>query len=325
MKAGRGAVAAAFAAVYVIWGTTFLAGKVVVGVLPPFLVAGVRAVVAGGVLYGWARMRGASRPVGRELVWGVMAGLLLFGVGHGSLYWSLQRVPSGMAAVLDSTIPLWVVVFEGLRRSGPRPSAGVVGGVVLGFAGLVWLNLPSTGSGVAPGSAVVVLAGAAAWGLGSVWYGGVRRHGSAAVSAALPLLGGGTALLLVSALSGEAARVTGAALRPVPVLALGYLVVFGSLVAFSADTWLLGRVSATRVASHAYVNPLIALVVGAHLGGERLSGSMLAPIAVVVVGVVLVVAGGSLVKRVEGSAEGVVQGGPMVPLCMDANVCEEAS
>lgn len=292
MRKGMVVVVAAFVAIYVIWGTTYLAIKVVVGVLPPFLMSGVRSVVAGGVLYAWARWRGAAAP-GRALwLYGVVTGLLLFGIGHGTLFWAAQRVPSGMAAVLESTVLMWTAVFESMSRGGSRPSSGVVAGVLLGLGGLVWINLPSTDSGVPLLASAVLVTGAVTWALGSLWYRGERRPASGLLSAALPLLGGGAFLLVLSALVGEPGRLSADALQPIPLLALGYLIVPGSVIAFSAYTWLMGEVSPTRVASYGYVNPVIALFVGWLPGGERLAPGLLPPIAAVLLGVVLIVTSG---------------------------------
>lgn len=196
-------VLAAMAAIYFIWGSTFLGIKVVVASLPPLLTAGTRATVAGGSLYLWARTRGAPAPDARRWLMGAVAGFLLFGGGHGALFWASQRMPSGLAAVLDSTIPIWVVAIECLGPERRPVRARTVAGVALGFTGVAWLNLPGTRSGTVPLVSIVLLLGAASWALGTVWYRGARRPPSTPLSAALPLLTGGIILLMASTLAGE--------------------------------------------------------------------------------------------------------------------------
>jgi drug/metabolite transporter (DMT)-like permease len=275
--------------VYFIWGSTYLAIKVVVEFLPPFFVAGLRCVIAGTILYTWARLRGVAAPNGEELRRGLVAGLLLFLGAHGALYTAVQHVPSGLAAILFSTIPIWVAVFEGMGPAGRMPRRGTILGLALGLGGIVWLNVPSVGSATAPWYSALVLAGAASWAAGMVWYRGPRRPASEVLSSALPLLGGGGALLGLSALRGEVAAVAATGMDVTAMWCLAYLVVFGSLVTFSAYSWLLGRVSPTRVASYAYVNPVVALLLGWLLAGETVTPGMAPPVAVILLAVALVV------------------------------------
>jgi drug/metabolite transporter (DMT)-like permease len=292
MRAGRTLpLLAAFAAIYVIWGSTFLAIKVVVGYLPPLLMAGVRSLVAGVILLAWARLRGTPRPSPTQWRDGVAAGALMFLLGHGTLFWASQHMASGLAAVLESTAPIWIAAFDAASRSGSAPGLTTVTGLALGFGGVVWLNLPGTGADLAPVVSGVVLLGAAAWALASIWYRGARRPDSALQAAALPLVGGGALLLIVSAALGEPARVAPGAINTTTVLAMAYLIVFGSVVAFSAYLWLLKVVSAASVSSYAYVNPVVALLLGGLLGGESLAPGTLGPVGVILAAVVIIVAG----------------------------------
>lgn len=287
----RPAVLAAFAAIYFIWGSTYLGIRVVVGSLPPFLTAGTRATVAGAILYLWARHRGAQEPDRRQWLGGAVAGALLFGGGHGTLFWASRHVASGVAAVLESTIPIWVMLFSRLGPDRSFLDIRSAGGVVMGFAGIIWLNLPEGRSESLPGASLLVVAGAASWAWGTVWYRGDRRPRSASMAAAVPMLTGGLFLLSASLLAGEPARLSVAALSPKVLLALAYLILFGSLVAFSAYSWLLTRVSPTRVASYAYVNPVIALILGRFLGGEALTPETEGAVALILVAVILIVSG----------------------------------
>jgi drug/metabolite transporter (DMT)-like permease len=299
----------AFGAVYVIWGSTYLAIKVVVEALPPLFVAGLRCVIAGTILYAWARLRGVRAPTGQELRRGLAAGLLLFLGAHGALYTAIQHVPSGLAAILFATIPIWVALFVGAGPEGGPPQVGTILGLALGLAGIAWLNVPSVGSVPAPWFSVLVLAGAASWAAGMVWYRGPRRPPSEALSSALPLLGGGGALLALSAFRGELASVAATGMDATALWCLAYLVVFGSLVTFSAYTWLLGRVSPTRVASYAYVNPLVALFLGWLLAGEELTPGMIAPVVMILVSVALVVSSQTQFKETDDATPNLVREG----------------
>lgn len=289
---GPGRLFLAFAAIYFIWGSTFLAIKVVVESLPPLLIAGLRATVAGAVLYGFARIRGAPAPNSRHWLAGFCAGALFFLGGHGAIFWGSQYLPSGLVATLDATIPLWVVVFGSVGPTKRVPRRPVVAGVILGLAGMLWLHYPDLASGVVPRVQLIVLAGAASWALGTVWYHERRRPMSSLLSAALPMLTGGLLLLVMSTAIGEPSRASVDAVSARSLFSLGYLIVFGSLTAFSAYSWLLGRVQPTVVTSYAYVNPVVALFLGWLLAGEHISGAAVGPIITILASVILVVAGG---------------------------------
>ena len=277
----------ALAAVYVIWGSTYLAIRFAIETLPPFWMAGVRFLVSGLLLYGWARWRGAPRP--SRVHWGsaaLIGGLLLMG-GNGAVVWAEQRLDSGAAALLVSTVPLWMVLFEWLRKGGTRPTLGVVAGLALGFAGLVMLVKPGGGGFNGAGVAVLLL-GCMSWAWGSLRSRHVPLPESPILTTGMEMLAGGALLMVLGLLTGEAGRLdlAGASLKS--VLALGYLTTFGSLVGFTAYIWLLRVTSPALVSTYAYVNPVVAVLLGWAFAGEPLTAGMLVAAAVILTGVALI-------------------------------------
>ena len=288
----RLALAAAFAIVYVIWGSTFLAILFAIETLPPFLMASARFIVAGSLLYGWARLaNGAAAPTRAHWRGTAVVGVLLLLGGNGLLVWSEQRIPSGVAALLVGTVPCFMVLIDWLRPGGLRPTRLVVAGLLLGLLGLVWLVGPDTlmGGGRADivGATVVVL-GSFSWALGSIYSRHAATPASPFLATAMQMLAGGAALLVLSILLGEPWAFDAGSVSLRSALGLLYLVVFGSIVAFSAYIWLLRVSTPTRVSTYAYVNPVIAVLLGWALAGEALTARMAIAAAVIVSGVALI-------------------------------------
>jgi drug/metabolite transporter (DMT)-like permease len=283
------AVVAAFAAVYLIWGSTYLAIRFAIETLPPFLMAGTRFLVAGALLHAWGRFRGDPPPARAHLAPSLMLGALFLLVGNGGVVWAEQRVPSGLAALLVAVTPAWTVLFEWAHGAG-APSGRTLAGLAAGLAGVGLLVAPS-----GLGGARLDLTGAAAcllssfsWSLASVRSRALRLPSSPAIASSLQMLAGGGLLLLVGLVTGETSRVDLAATSARSVLAVVYLILFGSLVAFTAFTWLLRVSTPSRVATCAYVNPVVAVVLGWAFAGERLGLRTVAAAAAIVLGVVLI-------------------------------------
>ena len=288
----RFALLTAFAIVYVIWGSTFLAILFAIQTLPPFLMASARFLTAGSLLYAWSRLvNGAAAPNWANWRATAIVGVLLLLGGNGLLVWSEQRIPSGVAALLVGTVPCFMVLIDWLRPGGSRPTALVFAGLLLGLLGLAWLVGPDAllGGGRADLlGAIVVVLGSFSWALGSVYSRHAATPPSPFLSTAMQMLGGGAALLVLSVLLGEpwAFDASGVSLRS--ALGLLYLVLFGSIVAFSAYIWLLRVSTPTRVSTYAYVNPVIAVILGWALAGEALTTRMIIAAAVIVCGVALI-------------------------------------
>ena len=289
-KAGRGMVIAAFATVYVVWGSTYLAILYAIRSIPPLLMAGARFLIAGAILYTVMRLRGrAERPTRRNWMAAGLAGVAMLGMGNGGVTWAEQRIPSGVAALLVASMPLWMVIIEWAR--GRRPSLGTLAGVAVGTAGLALLVNPVAairGGSIDLLGVGVVLVGSFCWAAGSLYTRGAPLPKNVFLASAMEMLAAGTALVLVGLLGGEGARLDLARVDAGAIAALAYLSVFGSIVAFSAFAWLLGRCPPARVATYAYVNPVVAVLLGWAFADEPLSVRTFAAMAVIVAGVVIV-------------------------------------
>ncbi|HEY2905883.1 MAG TPA: EamA family transporter [Vicinamibacterales bacterium] len=274
----------AYAAIYLIWGSTFLAIRIAIATIPPILMMGIRCVSAGALLVAVAALRG-ERP--RWRAWGdaTVAGALMFGGPYAALAWSEQRLSSGMAALLVATLPFWLALIEWMR--GSRPSARALVGLTVGLFGVALL----VGGGLTMRSAAwpmaAIIIGELAWATGSV-VSQPRLPKSLLLNAGMPLAAGGALLLLFSLAVGESHRFDPHAVSGASLAALAYLTIFGSIVAFSAYMFLLGVAPASRVGTHAYVNPLIAVALGAGLAGERITASIGIAAVLIAAGVALV-------------------------------------
>jgi drug/metabolite transporter (DMT)-like permease len=259
----------AFAAIYFLWGATFLAIRVAVLEIPPFFTAGVRFLVAGAALYGFMRLSGQAPPAPAEWRSIAVIALCMFVVTYAAIFWAEQYVPSGITAVIEATLPLTTIALEVFvfRRQPFRWQ--MLGAVLLGFFAVAWLVLKGGAQTFAALPCLVILAGGTSWSLGAVLTRSLPLPRSLPLAAGAQMMLGGAALLALSQATGE--------LHPFPEIplraafALLYLIVGGSLLGFTAYSWLLARMPATRVASHAYVNPLVALVLGYYIGGEALT------------------------------------------------------
>jgi drug/metabolite transporter (DMT)-like permease len=287
-----GAVVLSFGLVYVLWGATFFAMRIGVESFPPLILAGMRHLAVGLVLYPLLRWRTGIRPTAGHWRTAAISGVLLLMVGNGGVCWAEQTVPSGIAALLVATVTLWMVIVDWLRPNGHRPSARVLFGIVLGFAGMVVLVGPAKlglSGRVDPVGAGVLIAASLAWACGSLY----SKHGALPSS---PMLGvamqglcGGAALWILALFGGEIGRFHPAAAPMRAWMAVGYLFVFGSCIGFTAYLYILKKSTAARVGTYAFVNPVVALAIGWLLGGEALTPRTLLAAAVILTAVVLVI------------------------------------
>lgn len=280
----------AWAAVCFFWGTTYLAIRVGLETLTPMLFAGLRFLIAGGLLFFvMSRQQGARLPRGREWFDLGLVGLLLLGVGNGAVVWAELWVPSGMAALLVATSPFWVVGIERLRAGGERVGARGLAGMLVGFAGLgllVWPQLfGSELNGAFLLGAVLIQLGCLSWSGGSVYAKGRPTGVKPLMAAAVQMLLAGVALTLAGTLTGEWGRI-GLSARSAGALA--YLVVFGSVVAYSAYTYAVQKLPLSLVTTYSYINPVIALLLGWLALGERLGWREAAAALIILLGVALV-------------------------------------
>jgi drug/metabolite transporter (DMT)-like permease len=290
-KVSRSAVLAAFVSICVIWGSTYLAIRCAVETIPPLLMMGIRHITAGGLLYAWARLRGTAAPLRIHWKGAAVTGVFLFLGSHGSLAWAEQRVTSGLAALLSATLPLWIVVLTRITGRGGRLRASVIAGLVLGFLGVAILIGPAgfhSGSSLNLAAAVAVLFGAVSWATGTLYSQRATLPSSSLLSSAMQMVSGGVALLAMATLSGETSRVHLSAMILRSTFALGYLIVFGSIIAFTAFTWLHKHVSATRNSTYAYVNPVVAVFLGWALAGEAVGARTILATITILASVALV-------------------------------------
>ena len=292
------AIALGFVAVYLVWGSTYLAMRIGVRTMPPFMLGSARFFIAGLLIWAWYAAKGKThlaRPHWRNTAG---SGVLLLVFGNGGVVWSLQHIPSGLAALIVGTVPLWIVAIEwvrGVRKPSPRVIAGVVAGL-LGIAVLLgpdvlasWQATSARAEDQAHAIGVlVVLCASLAWAMGSLLSRGTRLPEAPLLPISMQMLSGGAALLTLSLATGEWSRFAWVQVSAEALMAIAYLIVGGSLVAYSAYIWLLQVLPPARVATYAFVNPVVAVFLGSALAGEPLTSRTLLAAAIIVGAVALI-------------------------------------
>ncbi len=268
------ALIAGFASIYIIWGSTYLAIRFVVETLPPILTAGVRFLTAGSILWFILRLRGAPKPTAKQWRSDALVGTLMLAGGNGLVSWSEQWIPSGIAALIVGTMPLWMVLLDWILHRNKRPTALVFLGLAIGFGGVALLMkrdenaVPTSTWGVA-----ALLLACVFWAYGSLRSRRVDQGPSILVASAMQMIGGGAAMLIIGSLIGEWSHFNPAAVSSKSLLAVGYLIVAGSLIGFTSYVWLLSVASPTAVSTYAYVNPVVAVFLGWWLGKETITSN----------------------------------------------------
>jgi drug/metabolite transporter (DMT)-like permease len=286
----------AFVAVYFIWGSTYLGIKYAIETLPPMLMAGTRFLLAGSVLYTWAKLTGNAKDSKslRLIHWrtALFVGALLLLCGNGGVTIAESRISSGLAALLVATEPLWIVLLNWATPGGRRPNIKIILGLILGFVG-IWLLV---GGGIGEGGSLfgslLVIGAAFAWAAGSIYSTKAPSVSSPILASGMQMLAGGMLLLLGGVVSGEHATFDFSKVTWVSVGALLYLTVFGSIVAFTAYGYLLRNVSAARVSTYAYVNPVVAVILGWAVAGEPLTLRMITAAVIILISVLFITAFG---------------------------------
>jgi drug/metabolite transporter (DMT)-like permease len=290
-KPGTAALVAAFAAVYVIWGSTYLGIRFAVEAMPPFLMASARWIVAGVALYAWRRAAGDARPL--RLHWrsaAIIGGLLILG-GNGLVSYAEQTVESHLAALLIAIVPVYIALLS-WGMTGDRPAWRAMAGIALGLAGVGVLVLPgffAGGAHVAAWGLLIILLASFLWSAGSLYSRKAPLPESPLLGASMEMIMGGLLLALVGLATGEASRVDLAAVTPRAWIAVAFLTVFGSIVAYSAYVWLLQVSRPELVATYAFVNPIVAVALGVLLAGETVGATTLLAAVLIVAAVAIVV------------------------------------
>ena len=292
-RPSRVLIVLAFAAIYILWGSTYLGIRLAIETLPPFLMAATRFIIAGAILFSWAVFNGHQlRPALSQWPKAFIIGALLLLCGNGGVTWAEKYIASGFAALLIATEPLWVVILNwGLTHR--RPNAKVLLGVLIGLAGVSLLVSDRLGQGAHGSrlsliSAGVVVLSSFAWASGSVYSNRRPIRATTSMASGMQMLAGGSLLLLLALVTGDFKRLNLDNASWVSIGAFCYLTVFGSLVAFTAYSWLLNNVSTARAATYAYVNPVVAVFLGWLIASEPLTPKMMLAAAIIIGSVILI-------------------------------------
>jgi len=290
-RARRWRIIAAFASIYTIWGSTYLAIRYAVQTMPPFLMATARFIVSGIILYAYSRWRGTPPPSRRQWRNATIAGAFLLVGGNGAVVWAEQYVPSGLTALLVSVLPFWLVIIDWVRPNGVRPRPAVVIGIILGLVGIYVLVNPAASSGqtaVRPLGAIVLILGSLSWALGSFFSRDADLPASGIMRTGVEMIAGGFLLFVLSVASGELRGFDVHRVSHASVAGLLYLITFGALLGFTSFIWLLDKVTPAKVGTYAYVNPVVAVLLGWLIAGESLSARTVVAAAIVIGAVALI-------------------------------------
>lgn len=282
----------ALVSLYIVWGSTYLAIRFAVETIPPFLMAGTRFLISGAILYAWRHAAGDPAPSRRQWRSAIIVGLLLLLGGNGLVSWAEQHVASGIAALMVASIPLWMVLIEALRRNGTKPDWKIVLGLLIGFGGLVLLVTESSGISAGDGldfaALGILLLAALIWSYGSIYSRDADMPRSSLLGTGIEMLGGAAGLFVVGTIAGEWQQLRLAEISTSSALGLAYLVVFGSLIGFVSYGWLLRNAPIPLVSTYAYVNPIVAIFLGAWLGSELITVRIVLS-ALIIIGSVVVI------------------------------------
>lgn len=289
---GRVPVLLAFAAVYFIWGSTYLAIRFAIETLPPLTMAAMRFIVAGVVLYAWAMSRGVPHPTSRQWKAGAISGTLLLVGGNGGVVLAEQWIPSGLAALIVATVPLWLVLLDWIFGRGGRPSGRTTTGLVVGFAGVAFLGgspgIGADGNVLELLGGLLVVAGSISWAAGSLYSRYIPDPPRPRMLVASQFLCGGLVFTVIAGLAGEWRGFDLAEVSPKSWIALIYLILFGALIGYAAYIWLLTVVSPARAGTYAYVNPVVAMLLGWALADEPLTFRSIVAAAIILGSVVVI-------------------------------------
>jgi drug/metabolite transporter (DMT)-like permease len=286
-------VIAAFAAIYIIWGSTYLGILLAIETIPPFMMAGTRFLIAGLLLLAWARARGEKLPERSSVGRISLSGVLMLFIGNGAVTWVEQYLPSGLAAIIVATVPLWFVLLDRKQWKFYFSNRQIILGLCIGFAGVILLFAGKEAAGLFNDrmkfiSLLVLMLGTLSWTAGSLYAKYREMQGSTLMKVAIQMTAAGLSFILVSFLAGEWNDFSLASVSGESLAALLYLVIFGSMIAYMAYMWLLGVKPASLVGTYAYVNPVVAVFLGWLVANERIGIQQAIGLAVILVGLMIV-------------------------------------
>lgn len=292
---------AALIAVYIVWGSTYLAILFAIETIPPFLMAGTRFLVSGVILYFWRRLSGEPAPKIHEWRSASIIGLLLLLGGNGGLVWAEQRIPSGIASLFIATTPLWMVLIDAIRPGGVRPNWLTWLGVLVGLTGTALLANPwqvhTAGPPLDPVGIVILILGALSWAIGSLYSRKASLPASPLMGTGMEMLVGSLGLFATGSIVGEWSQFHLTTISIRSLSGLAYLIVFGSCIGFVAYTWLLRNAPTPTVSTYAYVNPVVAILLGSFIAHEPFEGIELISALIIIIGVILITTAKSLSVR----------------------------
>jgi len=287
----RWRITAAFAAIYLIWGSTYLAIRFAIETIPPFLMGGMRFLIAGSILYGVLRCRGVRSPSRQQWRAALIVGGLLLFAGNGGVIVAEQFVPSSLAALIIATVPLWMVLLNWKWGDRSRPSTGTAIGLGLGLLGIGLIVAPGAqadGGAISPLGLIILVVASLSWSIGSLYSRRAQLPANALLSTSMEMLMGGVLMLIVGLLLGQGAQIRLDHISFLSLISLAYLVVFGSLIGFTAYVWLLKVSTPARVSTYAFVNPVVAVFLGMIFADETLSLRVLIAAAIIILAVILI-------------------------------------
>jgi drug/metabolite transporter (DMT)-like permease len=293
---------AALIAVYIVWGSTYLAIRFTIETIPPFISAGIRFLISGAILFAWRRLSGDPAPNKVEWRSAAIVGLLLLLGGNGALVWAEQHIPSGIASVFIATTPLWMVLIDSFRPGGKRASWLTWVGVLVGLFGIFllanpWQTHTASSPPLDPIGILVLLIGALSWSIGSLYSRNARLPDSPLLGTGMEMLVGSAGLFAFATLVGEWKLFDPSSISMRSVSGLTYLIIFGSGIGFVAYTWLLRNAPTSIVSTYAYVNPVVAIFLGSIFANEPLETIEIISAMIIIAGVVLITSSKSLTQR----------------------------
>lgn len=287
----RSSLILGFAAIYLIWGSTYLGIRIALETMPPFLMAGLRFIIAGGLLLAWMRWRGSPAPTARQWRINTVIGIFLLLGGNGLVVWAEQYVPSGVTALIIGVQPLFFVLTEWAWPGGSRPTAITTLSLLVGFAGVAWLAAPwetTAQGGLHPPGVIAILAACVFWAFGSIYSRHAKHDADPLLAASVQMISGGLALTLLALLHGDFNQLDLPSISLRSWAAFIYLVTFGSLIGFSTFVWLIKHSTPARVATYAYVNPIVAVFLGWLILNEAIYSRTIVASVIIVAAVAIV-------------------------------------
>jgi drug/metabolite transporter (DMT)-like permease len=299
-------IIAAFWVIYIVWGTTYLAIRLAVDSIPPFLMAGLRFTVAGILFFAWSYFRHRTKVQANQYLKLAISGIFMFSFSHGMLSWVAQYIPSGFISVLVATVPIWIIILEWISNPRKKPNSRIVAGILLGISGVMVLAgvrpdafiISSNYTGTVTLSIGILSLSSLSWAVGSLYTKKITESVPIQAAVSIQTLVGGIVLVVTGLLRGEGNLITVRSFTPESVTALAYLILFGTILGYSSYIWLLNNSTPVNVSTYAFVNPVFALIMGAVLLNEPITMKIIIGAGMIILSIIVI----NLVKRLKSSS-----------------------